>query len=279
MGPNGSGKTTLIRLVSGVLRPTSGSLRVLGVDPYRHPERLAESVGIAYENHFLPPWASARDYLVFASKARSLGKAAVERAAEIFELTSYWERGMETYSAGMQKRVMLAQAWLSDPEILLLDEPFSNLDPQGRALLAELLEARAANGLTTFIATHLAETMIPLTHLALLVNGEIQALGPVADLADAYAARSTSFTVPDPTEAVRILLARGVETVTATSRSVFVTGSRETVSAAREALLEAGIGVEPGEDSYDIWEIYRSVLRQLDKIRDPEAERPEGDVR
>ncbi len=260
LGPNGSGKTTLIRVMSGVLRPTSGSVRVLGESPYQHPERLSRDVGIAYEDHFLPPWASAEDYLDFAAKMRGIGEDAVWDAAEVFGLTDYWEREMGTYSAGMRKRVILAQAWLGDPHLLILDEPFSSLDQESRILLTELLEARSSTGKTTFVATHLAETVTPPTHLACLVNGRLEAGGPIESLSDRYVARTVAFEVPDPSVAVRVLLERGIEIAAATPRSVVLRGDTAHMASAREVLEEAGIPVKAVEESYDIWMIYRSVL-------------------
>ncbi|MEE9173968.1 MAG: ABC transporter ATP-binding protein [Thermoplasmata archaeon] len=260
LGPNGSGKTTLVRLLAGVLRPTHGDVRVLGEDPYRHPEHLARRVGIAYEDHHLPGWASARDYLRFAARSRGFDGDIVDETAEAFELTTYWLREMGTYSAGMRKRVMLAQAWLGDPDLLLLDEPFSNLDPQGRWFLARQLRDRASTGRTTIVATHLAETLAPPTHLGFLVNGTLEAAGPIGDLADRYAARSVPFAVPDPGEGVRILLKKGIAAVTALGDRIVVKGDSEAVGMATAALQEAGIATEPGEESCDIWAIYRSVL-------------------
>ncbi len=280
LGPNGSGKTTLVRLLTGVLRPTHGTIRVLDVDPYRQPHRLSRKLGVAYENHHLPSWAKARDYLEFASKARNLDGEDIQQAARDFELADYWDREMGTYSAGMRKRVMLAQAWLGDPELLLLDEPFSNLDPEGRRLLASLLDRRSSEGLTTLVATHLAETIAPPTHLACLLNGGLEAAGPVRELADQYRARSVAFELPDPAEGVRLLLERGITTVTASGDRVLVVGDSDTVGTAAEALRSAGLSAEPVEETYDIWAIYRSVLsghtpRESDHVREAAASEPQ----
>lgn len=273
LGPNGSGKTTLLRLLAGVLRPTAGAVRVLGVDPYRHPERVAPRVGIAYEDHHLPTWASGRDYLRFAARSRGFGGDAVREAGETFELSGYWRREMGTYSAGMRKRVMLAQAWLGDPELLLLDEPFSNLDPQGRWFLARRLRDRAAQGGTTLVATHLAETLAPPTHLACLINGTLEAEGPIGTLADRYAARSLAFAVSDPGAAVAALLERGLAAVTAAGDRLVVKGDAAALATAAAALAEAGIATTPGAESYDVWAIYRSILSGR-APEDPDAPLP-----
>lgn len=260
LGPNGSGKTTLLRLLTGVQRPTDGTVHVLGEDPYRRPDRLARWIGVAYENHHLPPWASARAYLRFAALTRGLPEDTIDTAGALFQLRGYWDREMGTYSAGMRKRVTLAQAWLGDPQLLLLDEPFSSLDPEGRRLLAGLLRARQADGLTTLVATHLAETMAPPTHLALLLNGVLEAIGPIGSLADRYGARATALSVPDVAEAMRVLLAAGARSLTAGEDRVVVQGDSDVVSQAVDALGAAGMPAEVTEETFDIWAIFRQVL-------------------
>ncbi len=261
LGPNGSGKTTLVHLLTGVLRPTDGTVRVFDHDPYRRPHRTARRLSVAYENHHLPSWASARIFLRFVSRIRRLEEEEVAKSARAFGLVDYWERPMGTYSAGMRKRVMLAQAWMGDPELLLLlDEPFSNLDPEGRRLLAGLLEARLSSERTTVVSTHLAETLAPPSHLAFLLDGHLEADGPIGDLADQFEARSAVFTLPRPAEAVQILLAEGQSDVTASQDRVVVKGKSETILAARSILEDAGLSPDATKEEYDIWAIYRALL-------------------
>jgi ABC-type multidrug transport system ATPase subunit len=260
LGPNGSGKTTLVYLLTGVLRPTDGTLRVFDADPYRQPHKTARRLSVAYENHHLPSWASARIFLRFITRLRKLEEDEPAKSAHAFGLVDYWERPMGTYSAGMRKRVMLAQAWMGDPELLLLDEPFSNLDPEGRRLLAGLLEERSSSERTTVVSTHLAETLAPPSHLAFLLDGHLEADGPIGDLADQFEARSAVLTVQSPAEAVRILLEQGTGGVMASQDSVAVKGTSKTILAALGILDEAGLSPESTKDEYDIWAIYRALL-------------------
>lgn len=260
LGPNGSGKTTLIRLLTGGLRPTRGRIRVLGVDPYRHPDRIATRLGVAFEDHYLASWATASAYLRFAARARDLEKSTVSEAAKVFGLETYWDRPMGTYSAGMQKRVVLAQAWMGRPSLLILDEPFTNLDPEGRHLLSDLLTQRTEAGLTTLVASHLAEVGITPTHLSVLLNGRLQALGRLDELADRYASGAMDLSVRDPAMAVQALLAAGVGPITAEGGHVVVRGDSDAFAKAVSALSSAGIPVEPGRVHYDLWAIYRAVL-------------------
>lgn len=260
LGPNGSGKTTLIRLLAGVLRPTKGAVLVLGEDPYRYPDRIAKEVGIAYENHSLSAWADARTYLRFAAHAKGLGEEAVDVEGDRFGLRGYWKREMGDYSAGMRKRVMLAQAWLGDPPLLILDEPYSNLDPEGRRLLASLLTERSSHGLTTLIATHLAESGTTPTHLDFLLNGRMEAKGPIRELGERYRALTVTVSVPDPEAAGRLLFDQGIPGVSRVEEGLTVRGGGETIEAAKDALRAGGIQVREASVSYDIWAIYRAVL-------------------
>ncbi len=215
---------------------------------------------MAYENHHLPSWASAKVYLRFITRIRKLGEEEADQASRDFELLDYWERDMGTYSAGMRKRVMLAQAWMGTPDLLVLDEPFSNLDPQGRWLLARLLRKRASAGRTTIVATHLAETLAPPTHLACLLSGRLEEDGPIGDLADRYDARSVEFTVSDPAKGVQLLLERGSGTVSASGDRVSVRGTSDIISAAEEILRDADLSPSRVKEEYDIWAIYRALL-------------------
>lgn len=260
LGPNGSGKTTLVRLMTGTQRPTEGRVSILGEDPYRRPDLLALRMGVAYEDHYLPPWASARAYLRFTALTKGLSEEVLAPAADLFHVRDYWDREMGTYSAGMRKRVMLAQAWLGEPEFLLLDEPYSALDPEGRRLLAERLRERQAAGQTTLVATHLAETIAPPTHLALLLNGSLEAVGPIGNLADLYGARATSLAVTDVAAAVRVLLKAGMTSITVDGERVLIHGGSEAETRAREALEAAGITVETAAVVFDLWTIFRRVL-------------------
>lgn len=207
-----------------------------------------------------PSWASARIFLRFVSRIRKLEEDEVAKSARAFGLFDYWERPMGTYSAGMRKRVMLAQAWMGDPELLLLDEPFSNLDPEGRRLLAGLLEARSAAERTTVVSTHLAETLAPPSHLAFLLDGHLEADGPIGELADRFEARSVARTLARPAQAVQILLEQGTGDVTASKDRVVVRGNSETLLAARRILEEAGLSPDATKEQYDIWAIYRALL-------------------
>ncbi len=260
LGPNGSGKTTLLRLLAGILRPTNGRIRVLGSDPYREPDRISPYLGIAFEDHHLSPWATAANELRFAARVREIPARAVSHVADAFGLEPYWDRPLETYSAGMRKRVVLAQAWLGQPDVLILDEPFSNLDPEGRRLLAALLLERTRGGLTTLVASHLAEAGTTPSHVALLLDGRLEAYGRVEELANRYVARVLSLSVPEPAQAVRVLLSAGVGPVTAEEGRVVVRGDVEAIELALATLRAESIPAEATSETYDLWAIYTAAL-------------------
>ena len=260
LGPNGSGKTTLLRILAGALLPTEGTVRVLGEDPYRHLDRKAREVGIAYESHYLPPWASASVYLRFAARIKGLGGDAVDSVTMRFGLQPYLSRDMGTYSAGMRKRVMLAQAWLGDPRLLVLDEPLSNLDPEGRRLVARLLLVRASEGKTTMVATHLVEPGITPSHLAVLLNGRLAIQGALAAIGEQYGAATVTIATPDQAAVVRLFLEKGIDSITTSREGLLVHGSVANLPTLISSLRERGIDARLAGESYDIWEIYRAVL-------------------
>ncbi len=260
LGPNGSGKSTMLKLVTGVLRPTDGEVRVFDVDPYRHPDRISSSVGVAFEDHHLSRWATASGHLRFAARVRGLPAKVVDEVVDAFGLGPFWLRPTETYSAGMRKRVVLAQAWLGQPDLLVLDEPFSNLDAEGRRLLVALLRERTEGGQTTLVASHLAEPGITPTHIAFLLDGRLEAHGRVEDLADSYVARDLDLSVSDPSEAIRVLLSAGIRPLTVDEGRVVVRGDAEAIEMALATLRRESILAKPIGETYDLWAIYAAVL-------------------
>lgn len=264
LGPNGSGKTTLLRLLAGVLRPTKGRVRVLDLNPYRHPDRLARDLGIAYEHHALPAWSSAHRFLAFAARMQGQDGGDVEAAASAFNLHPFWDRTMGTYSAGMRKRVALAQAWLGSPPLLLLDEPFSDLDAEGRRILAQGVAARGAEGKTTVLATHLAEEAVSPSHLAILKSGRVDATGSLKDLADRHSATTFSIVVSSPPEAARLLHEAGETYVAVGGDRVLVRGNAEAGEHARRVLEKGGIAIQEVREDFDIPAIYRTVMEYED---------------
>jgi ABC-type multidrug transport system ATPase subunit len=174
-GPNGSGKTTLLKMWSGLLRPSRGRVRVLNLDPWLQKTSLLKRVHVAFEDIQLPWWVSGLEYLRFVAASRGVSWGGVLEIAEMLEITGYWAKLIRGYSSGMRKRVLLAQALIGEPEIIILDEPYTLLDVKAVRVLHEVMRSKLKGGATVVIATHiLTEFEDEATTLTVLRNGSIQ---------------------------------------------------------------------------------------------------------
>jgi ABC-type multidrug transport system ATPase subunit len=158
VGPNGSGKTTLLRLLAGDLEPDAGEARVLGVDPVRRNPDLRARVGYLTQSLALDPEMTARESLrLFASLTglpRKRREARLLEVAGLFGLDEHLRKRVARLSGGLKRRLHLAISFLSDPEVLLLDEPTAGLDADGQKHLWKLLEMRRSSGGCVLVATH-----------------------------------------------------------------------------------------------------------------------------
>jgi ABC-2 type transport system ATP-binding protein len=189
LGANGAGKTTFIRLVTGYLLPSAGSVRVDGLSPALAPRAVHARIGYVAETSRLYPELRVRGFLRFAGGARGLAgealDAALADALERFELSAVAGRLVGNLSKGYQQRVSLAQAFLHDPPLVIVDEPTAGLDPLQQAevqgVLADLRGRR-----TLLLCTHdLAEARALTSRVAILSRGRLVACGPTAGLLDA----------------------------------------------------------------------------------------------
>ena len=160
IGANGAGKSTLIKILLGLVEPTTGTATVLGHDSVTGGERIRQVVGYMPEHDCLPPDVSATEFVTHMGRMSGLpATAARERAAEALRHVGLHEeryRQIGTYSTGMKQRVKLAQALAGDPRLLLLDEPTNGLDPAGRNAMLELIERIGLEfGISIVVASHL----------------------------------------------------------------------------------------------------------------------------
>jgi len=181
LGANGAGKTTFIRLVTGYLLPSAGTVHVGGVSPAEHPTRVQARIGYVMETSRLYPELRVRGLLRFLAAARGLARAqrepAVERVIERFALGSVAARLVGNLSKGYQQRVSLAQAFLHDPPLVIVDEPTGGLDPlQQREVQERLRELRGER--TILLCTHdLVEARALCSRVAILHAGRLVAEG------------------------------------------------------------------------------------------------------
>ncbi|MEV0587142.1 ABC transporter ATP-binding protein [Nonomuraea sp. NPDC050310] len=221
LGPNGSGKTTTIRMLLGLVSPTSGSHELLG----RPLDRALPSVGAVVEGPAFYPYLSGTANLLRFDAANPHASAhdAPWRVAEALDrvgLTAAAGKRYRAYSLGMRQRLALAAALLMPRELLVLDEPTNGLDPQGTREVRALVKEIAAEGTTVFVSSHLlAEVEQMCTHAGIMSNGRLVAQGDLASLHAGRAARVRVQT-PDLTSAAGVLAALGLADVRATGEEV-----------------------------------------------------------
>jgi ABC-2 type transport system ATP-binding protein len=175
VGPNGAGKTTLIKALIGALRPTAGTISVLGLDPIQDRWQLRQQVGYMPQALALYPDLSARFNISFFCQAHPI-EDLQNKIDEILDFTELAERAddpVSSFSGGMQKRVSLACALAHQPEIIFLDEPTAAVDPHLRHRMWQLFRDLAAEGATLFISTHMMEEALLCSRVAVLRQGKI----------------------------------------------------------------------------------------------------------
>lgn len=186
LGANGAGKTTFIRMVTGYLLPSAGDIEVSGVSPASDPAAVHLRMGFVMETSRLYPELRARGFLRFCAGARGLGgralEAAVERVVERFQLAPVADRLIGNLSKGYQQRVSLAQAFLHDPSLLIVDEPTAGLDPVQQREVQDVL-AELPGQRTLLLCTHdLHEARSLTQRVAVLRAGRLIAEGATADV-------------------------------------------------------------------------------------------------
>lgn len=185
VGPNGSGKTTTIQLLLGLLRPTSGSARVLG-QPISDPASYLGRVGALIEAPSFYPTLSGRRNLEVLTRLGHISRARIDEVLEIVGLTDRAADHVRTYSLGMRQRLGVAAALLPDPELCILDEPTNGLDPAGIREMRQVMRGLADRGITVFVSSHLlAEIQAVCDHLVMIDSGRVVFQGAVGGLLEA----------------------------------------------------------------------------------------------
>ena len=246
LGPNGAGKTTTLRMLAGLITPTSGEVRLFG-RRVRSGAPVLSRVGFFVEGPGLLPHLSGLDNLrlYWTSTAPSMEGSYVDEALAIAGLGDAVHRPVRTYSHGMRQRLAIAQAMLGRPDLLVLDEPTNGLDPPQIKEVREVLRAIAATGRTVLVSSHqLSEVEQTCSHVAVMSKGKMVAQGPVADLlADDGTAR-IEVAAADRARATSLLRSlTGVLAVTALDDALVVQLGEASRADVVAALVGAGIGV------------------------------------
>ena len=173
LGPNGSGKTTLLKLWAGLLRPSKGSVRTYGLDPWASRVKLLRRVSIALEDFALPWWMTGVEFSRMVSRVKGLPWGEARELASILGVDSYWQKRIRGYSSGMRKRLVLMMALLGG-ELILLDEPYTLIDKATVERLNKLIAESVKAGSTVVIATHFFSGIEDMADTAtILVNGKL----------------------------------------------------------------------------------------------------------
>jgi len=187
LGPNGAGKSTTIRMLTGLLEPTAGRIRILGLDLEEQPIEVKRQIGVVPEGLALFDRLTGPEYLNFVGRMYGLDrKTAGQRAQELLEFIELADRPktlVGDYSHGMKKKLALAAAVIHGPKILFLDEPFEGVDAIAAGTLKAMLNRMIARGATIFLTSHVLEIVERLcSHVTIIHKGQLVAQGSLAEL-------------------------------------------------------------------------------------------------
>lgn len=189
LGPNGAGKTTTIKVLSGLLPPTSGTVTVAGFDIVRQSIEAKAVTGFIPDTPFIFDRLTGSEFLRFVGRLYGMTNDAARDGAieqlEFFELTDWGNHLVESYSHGMRKRLAMAAALLHKPKVLIVDEPMVGLDPKGARKVRQMFRDLAGEGITIFLTTHeLTTAEAVCDRIGIIHHGKLNALGSVEELAD-----------------------------------------------------------------------------------------------
>ena len=187
LGPNGAGKTTTIKVITGLVEATSGSVTVEGFDPIKNPIEVKSRIGYVAEKPILYKSLSSRDFLEFVASIRKIEETAASRIvaqlADAFGMEKYFDAPIATLSMGMKQKVALIASLVHQPPVLLLDEPLSGLDAKSSRIVKDLLSLHTQKGGAVLFSTHIMEVAEHLcTRIGIIYQGKIVAEGTLDQL-------------------------------------------------------------------------------------------------
>jgi ABC-2 type transport system ATP-binding protein len=197
LGPNGAGKSTTIKMLTGLLAPSSGRIEILGLDLEKHPIQVKQQIGVVPEGMALFGRLTGSEFLNFAGRMYGLDReTAAKRSAELLDfmqLADQPKKMVTDYSHGMQKKLAMAAAVIHGPKVLFLDEPFEGVDAIAAGTLKQMLQGMIARGATIFLTSHVLEIVERLcSHVAIIHQGKLVAQGSLEELRAGVAAQTHS---------------------------------------------------------------------------------------
>ncbi|MCC6704169.1 MAG: ABC transporter ATP-binding protein [Thermomicrobiales bacterium] len=244
LGPNGSGKSTTVGMILGLVRPTRGVVKIAGKANHEHPEVVSQTTGAIIENPAFYPYMSGRDNL--KALAIAAGNVPDTRIDDLLKLVNMTERAgskYKTYSLGMKQRLGIAATLVTDPAIVILDEPTNGLDPAGQREIRSIIPRLAEEGHAVLLASHMLHEVEQVSdRVAIIRRGKMLQEGRVGDLlaSGGYIEISVA---PNEVGAAAEALSRQpwVERVEAREAGLHVSAPADSGSAINRALVEAGI--------------------------------------
>ena len=246
VGANGAGKTTMLRILLGLLHPTAGSVTVLGHDALTDPLSVRALVGYMPEGSALPKDQTAADFVAYTAQMAGLPSGdAMRRASETLFLVGLEEerfRYLEDFSTGMAQRVKLAQAIVHGPQLILLDEPASGLDPAGRVQMLDLIRRLGSFGINVIVSSHvLSDIESTCDYVVMLDAGRLVRSGPVVG---AHATSTVSVQIIGPADRFTTALsAAGVEYLVDRETIAVTADGDDVFDVIRDAAVSARVGI------------------------------------
>ena len=246
LGPNGAGKSTTIDMMLDFVRPTAGEVRVLGFDAQREGVALRQRTGVLPDAYHLYDRLTGRQHVEFAIESKGSDEDPIELLGRV-GIAEAADRKAGGYSKGMRQRLVLAMALVGDPELLILDEPSTGLDPNGAREMRDLIRTEAESGTTVFFSSHILEQVEAVCdRVGILNRGELVAVDTIAGLRQAVEPETTlevsvSGASEDSVEAVQAV--EGVKSASLTDGTMHVTLLEGSKLPALNALEDAGVTV------------------------------------
>jgi ABC-type multidrug transport system ATPase subunit len=238
LGPNGSGKTTTIGLLLGIINRTSGIIKLFESDDL---DSARLRIGATLETPNFYPYLSGLDNLKIVAKIKRATDEQIERALKLVDLSARAKSPFRTYSLGMKQRLAIAAATLSNPDLIILDEPTNGLDPDGIRDVRQIIKRLADEGKTIFLSSHLlSEVEQVCSHVAVIKNGKLLKSGHVKEL---ISHNPIAFLKAEPIETLKAALATYPETLSITDEGegVLVELLSDNLAALNQFLAEKGI--------------------------------------
>lgn len=189
LGPNGAGKTTTLRMLTGILRPTAGSVQICGIDMASDPVAAKSHLGFVPDRPFVYEKLTGGEFIRFVAGLYNVEPTTIERRGDelmsLFDLSPWKDELVESYSHGMRQKLIIASAFVHRPRVVVVDEPMVGLDPKAAKLLKDLFREYVSRGNTVLMSTHTLEVAEAVCdRVAIIQRGKLRAVGTVQDLRD-----------------------------------------------------------------------------------------------